>query len=340
MRSRFVLLLAASVVSTSCSSGGPASTTAADAPAASSAASPPPPPVTLPAATAQPGATQPPAVTPVPVTTTVPLTTAPAPPQAGTTRRTVEVAGRERRYVLHIPGSLEAGPVPLVIDFHGLTATPDREESISGMRRKADAEGFLVAQPAAGLVGNAWDTLEGSDDVEFARAIVEDVSRHALLDRSRIYAVGFSAGGGMADRVACDAADLVAAVGVVAGAHFGWRRCAPERAVPIIAFHGDEDIVVPIEGFGLLLPGITEWAEQRAARAGCQPEPIDSRPADDVARHMWGGCDLGALVVLYVIDGGGHGWPGTPDSSRVGDTTDSIVATDLIWDFFATYTLP
>ena len=43
---------------------------------------------------------------------------------------------------------------------------------------------------------------------------------------------------------------------------------------------------------------------------------------------------------LYTVAGGGHGWPGTPDTSRVGDTTDSVSATELIWEFFAAHPRP
>jgi polyhydroxybutyrate depolymerase len=49
----------------------------------------------------------------------------------------------------------------------------------------------------------------------------------------------------------------------------------------------------------------------------------------------YGGCKDGTAVVLYVIDGGGHTWPGAAiDVQRLGVTTHEISATDLIWDFF------
>ena len=41
-----------------------------------------------------------------------------------------------------------------------------------------------------------------------------------------------------------------------------------------------------------------------------------------------------AAVLLYTIQGGGHTWPGSIDVARLGRTTQSINATDLIWEFF------
>ena len=262
-----------------------------------------------------------------------PVMTTIAPPTPRTERIQIAVAGRVRDYTLHVPPGLDGTPMALVVDLHGLTSTPDRQELVSGMRAKADVEGFVVAQPTAGLVANAWDTLEGSVDVAFAQAIVEDVSGRIAIDPDRIFATGFSAGGGMAARLACDAADLFAAVGVVSGAHFGWRRCDAETPVPIIGFYGTEDRVVPYEGFGLL-PGAVEWAMFRAAILGCETTPAAASVADDVVLQSWTQCDGSSVLLLYTIAGGGHGWPGTDDPSRAGDTTDAIDATDLMWQFF------
>jgi poly(3-hydroxybutyrate) depolymerase len=48
------------------------------------------------------------------------------------------------------------------------------------------------------------------------------------------------------------------------------------------------------------------WAKHN----GCNPKPVQIRIAFDVQRRTWTGCK--AAMVLYIIDGGGHGWPGKP----------------------------
>jgi len=46
-------------------------------------------------------------------------------------------------------------------------------------------------------------------------------------------------------------------------------------------------------------------------------------------------CEEGAAVELYVVEGGGHTWPGAAiDVPVLGETTHEISATDLIWAFF------
>ena len=55
------------------------------------------------------------------------------------------------------------------------------------------------------------------DDVQFFRHLLDDLSTVATVDRSRVYVDGFSNGGGMAVRIACEAAEEVAAIGTVAG---------------------------------------------------------------------------------------------------------------------------
>lgn len=55
-------------------------------------------------------------------------------------------------------------------------------------------------------------------------------------------------------------------------------------------------------------------------------------------RFTWTGCGGGADVQLYVIEGGGHSWPGSEVSvaaeAMIGPTTRSVRADELIWEFF------
>jgi polyhydroxybutyrate depolymerase len=70
---------------------------------------------------------------------------------------------------------------------------------------------------------------------------------------------------------------------------------------------------------------------------GCQPEPTVTPIGADV-RQLAYACPADETVELYVVDGGGHTWPGSEANARVaaiaGPTTTTIDATDLILDFF------
>jgi polyhydroxybutyrate depolymerase len=60
--------------------------------------------------------------------------------------------------------------------------------------------------------------------------------------------------------------------------------------------------------------------------------------ADDettVTRKSYRPGKEGAGVVLFVIEGGGHTWPGLePPVGFIGKSTKDISANDLIWEFF------
>ena len=48
-----------------------------------------------------------------------------------------------------------------------------------------------------------------------------------------------------------------------------------------------------------------------------------------------------AEVVLVVIEGGGHTWPGRPPlPAQLGKSTMNIAANDWIWEFFQKHPLP
>jgi polyhydroxybutyrate depolymerase len=62
------------------------------------------------------------------------------------------------------------------------------------------------------------------------------------------------------------------------------------------------------------------------------------RVADDVVLESYGDCEDGADVQLYVVEGGGHVWPGGRiDVPGLGYTTHSVSATELSWQFFAAH---
>ncbi len=268
-------------------------------------------------------------------TTTIPLTTTLV---AETADVELVIGDRTRFYRLTLPDRTGA-PIPLVVDLHGLTADPESQEELSSMAARGQAESFAVAQPLGlGLLASwsAGSNPAAAEDVAFLEAVVADVAARTAIDSDRVYASGFSNGGGMASRLACDAAETFAAVASVAGSYVEHLDCDPSRPVSVVAFHGTADFIVPFDGFAFL-PEVEAWARAWALRNGCAPEPVEDRLATDVVLREWLGCRGGTVVALYVIEGGGHGWPGTSAAGRRDDSTPSIEATAVIWDFFAAH---
>jgi polyhydroxybutyrate depolymerase len=102
--------------------------------------------------------------------------------------------------------------------------------------------------------------------------------------------------------------------------------------VPILALHGTDDYNVPFES---ARPAMADWALHN----GCAADIVTEQISEHVSRESYSGCGANA-VVLYVIEGGGHTWPGAEDDAPhggAGPTTHEISASELIWSFFAAH---
>ena len=96
----------------------------------------------------------------------------------GDTHHTIAVAGEGvRSYDLHLPTPRPAGPLPLVLAFHGALSTPLVMAGETHLDRIADAHGFVVAYPA-GYEGT-WN--EGAGHTPAERAGIDDVTFVATL---------------------------------------------------------------------------------------------------------------------------------------------------------------
>jgi len=267
--------------------------------------------------------------------------------------------GVERCYYLYAPPTYDPSrPPPVVFSFHGFLANPNSQALISGWHTLADREGFVVVYPQGQkfpLRWNAGPTWGNSevDDVQFFRDMLDDLP--LAVDRSRVYVNGFSNGGGMAVRIGCEAADRVTAVGSVAGAVVSFVGCPPSRPLPLIAFHGTADPIVPYEGEdmrGWLLRqaagatdaprrfiGVETWVARWAEFDGCSLAPQPLPPQGDARGVRYTGCEGGSEVVLYTIVDGGHTWPGGRPIPGLGKTSRDVSATEEMWRFFAGFRL-
>jgi polyhydroxybutyrate depolymerase len=273
----------------------------------------------------------------------VPTTPRPAIVQSGSHEGQITSGGANRHYILHVPaGYTGRSAVPLLLNFHGYGSNSRQEEALSGTSAKADREGYLVVYPDG--LDKAWHTGPGADgqqDRRFVRDLVAYLESQYNIDAKRIYATGLSNGGGMTDRLGCSMADIIAAIAPDSGAYNFWQDCQPSRPVPVLAFHGLDDNVVPYEGGRqvALEPPIEEWAAGWASRDGCNPTPAKTTPVETVTVRAWSGCEGGAEVVLYTLADHGHSWPGSAVMPR-NITSQAVNATDIMWDFFMKHPMP
>ena len=262
-------------------------------------------------------------------------------------------SGQTRHYVLHVPaGHDRAKPAPLVISLHGGGLWGAAQKEISQWNAVADREGFIVVYPSGATDDGpgAWRDAterEGTEDVRFISDLIDKLRADYNIDPARIYANGLSNGGGMAFVLSCTLSDRIAAVGMVAAAHLlPWNWCTDTRAVPMIAFHGTADPVVPYTGGRTWIaqrafPHVPMWTANWAQRNRCAPKPTDSAVAANVTRRVYSECADGASVELYTIQGGGHDWPGGVPLPQwlSGPTSRGVDATSRMWAFFREHPL-
>jgi polyhydroxybutyrate depolymerase len=255
-------------------------------------------------------------------------------------------SGETREYLLYVPRSYDrTKPAPLVISMHGAGGWPVQQMNLTRWNRLADSQGFIVVYPS-GLGGagpRVWRV--GSDfakDVRFISELIDRVEAAYNIDRARIYANGFSNGGGMTFVLSCTMSDRIAAVGMVGAAQtLPWSWCTERRAVPMIAFHGTADRFAFFNGGQSWVapapfPAVPTWTESWARRNRCGPKPVERSVAPDVTRREFTHCSDDAAVVLYIVHGGGHTWPGGGPLPEwfVGSDSRNIDATSTMWAFF------
>ena len=133
--------------------------------------------------------------------------------------------------------------------------------------------------------------------------------------------------------------------------------------MPIVAFHGTVDPLVRYDGSpsdaagklpsddesrknlfeGLTFAPMPDNLAKWATNEGCDANPSTDPVTEHVKLIRYTGCRRDSVVEMYVVDGGGHSWPGSRFSaaaeSILGPTTFEIDANELMWKFFQEHPL-
>jgi len=151
--------------------------------------------------------------------------------------------------------------IPILMAFHGLGGSSTTFTNSLQLKVFNQDMNFILAVP------NGWGSEAGSqsswnagiccapstdsgiNDVELVLAILDSVTNNFSIDKSRIWAMGFSNGGMMSYRLACELSDKFTAIGVGGGAMM-LNTCTPPNQVSVIHLHGNLDSTIPIDGGG------------------------------------------------------------------------------------------
>jgi polyhydroxybutyrate depolymerase len=244
----------------------------------------------------------------------------------------LEHGGLQRCWRKFVPNRLSS-PVRVVFDMHGHSQNMDHIETMSGWRRVAEAEGLVVVWPQgtdfswnAGGVCCPPANIKQIDDVGFLRRVAENVSAtHGVELNRHVYWGGYSNGCAMAQRMAREANDIVAAVGCHA-MYLTWTEEQAQqhstaaqyadKPVPVITVHGTLDLVVGYRdwyGFNATdnlerwarlneCPTPTAWRRVKITPALKFRQDSDRRVL--VSSHT--GCKDGTEAALVTLPGVGH----------------------------------
>jgi polyhydroxybutyrate depolymerase len=271
--------------------------------------------------------------------------------------RSVKIDDSSRSYLVHVPPKYDAKkPTPVVLILHGAGTNGPITVSFTGMNNKADEAGFVAVYPnGTGLAGLmlTWNAggfrgkrNDKADDVAYIAKVLDDLATVANVDPKRVFVTGMSNGGMMCYRLAAELSDRIAAIAPVAGT-MAIDNYNPKRPVPVMHFHGAADKIVPFAGPSgrtskfMGFKSVEDTIKVCIKTNGCPDKPkvvnVPDKGGDgtSVTKKTYGPGKDGAEVVLFVIEGGGHTWPGQqPPVDFIGKSTKNISANDLIWEFF------
>ncbi len=239
--------------------------------------------------------------------------------------RTPIQLGGDRPATLLLPGDLSA-PIPLVLLLHGYTMSADSIDRFFGISARVETDRFALIVPDGTQNASGdrfWNATpqccdfsrQQIDDVAYLSMLVAEARNHAEFDR--LYLIGYSNGGYMSYRLACEGLTGLTAIVSLAGSSFvDAEQCLYGSPISVLQIHGDADMLVPYASGDARPPGAVELVTRWAERAGCgtdavvELDPIDLdglvSGAETTVQRIREGCVDGITVELWTMQGVGH----------------------------------
>lgn len=278
----------------------------------------------------------------------------PIPTAPGTYELHLNDQGLVRSFRLIIPPSYnDTEATALVVACHGGGQSAHlMSNTHPGLRRACEEHGMILVCPEGAYSplhrdrswsGNNRHGPHLVDDVVFLSRLLERLKEGLHLDCNRIYATGFSGGGGMIQFWASETTGLLAAIAPVSS-RFGWRDIVTDElvspspaqeAIPTMIVHGPFDGKRPwepgINNQGEVVFGITDVIDYWLAANDCDdqvstitpgpetlPSPVEALALDGqpvvvsgsyYTRTHYTGCAPGTEVIVDAVALLDHRWP-------------------------------
>lgn len=276
---------------------------------------------------------------------------------AATSFHSLSVGRDTRTFLLHLPPAAATHRVPLVIVFHGHTGNAAVAEQSSQMNVVADSAGVAIVYAngsgrvrGVGLSWNAgnccgWAQKHGVDDLAFVDSLQSTLARSQRIDTTEIFAAGFSAGGMLALKVACERPGMVRGVADLAGAMPNFP-CDATQPVGILLMRGDDDddlredhAIQTSEGappYATSLDSTAAFWERVNRCTGHDVREVTLAARDQLRTRTATGCAPGGAVEIVSIPDHPHAWPGGKRTWWFGQRpTAAVNGSAVVLKFFA-----
>jgi poly(hydroxyalkanoate) depolymerase family esterase len=268
-------------------------------------------------------------------------------------------AAGTRTYRLYVPASSAGEPLPLVVLLHGGTQDAATFAAATGMNELAERHSFLVAYPeqsSSANPGKYWNWFvpghqrRNAGEPSLIAGITGEVMGRRPVTANRVYVAGFSAGGAMAAVMGAVYPDLYAAVGVHSGLPYAVARDmataframkqgppgpvqAPAIPLPLIVFHGDQDMTVSHANATFLIDQVVA-ARNSGRGPGVTPTVVTSGgqvPGGHAYTRTSHLDSAGVtLAECWTIHHGGHTWSGGVPNGSYTDPRGPSASAELI----------
>ena len=268
--------------------------------------------------------------------------------------QTIDVDGDSRTYLEYLPEGFDnTQNLPLVMSFHGGGGQAQDQLNIADLRDRADQDGFVLVYPDAIPDPNDdgstnWQVVVSGtlpftnpnphSDIDFVDALIDKMATVHNIDTTRVYAMGYSNGGGFSFDLACRLNHKITGIGVSARTMYAesFAECNVVHPTPVVTILGTNDFISPYDGVvyegTLYYHSNDECNDLWIAANGLQSAPVvtdvpntSTNDGSSAELYTWTSSDGCHELLHYKVNGGDHDWPGTFGNM-------DFVTHDVIWE--------
>ena len=256
----------------------------------------------------------------------------------------------EREFYVVFPDEfLEDQTYPVIISLHGGGDYADANMEYTGFTKINNQNNLVLLFPQGTVAPGKGDTgwFAGGDcsnlevcDLSFIERLIDYSIDELSIDSSRVFVSGFSNGAFMAYTTACFLSNKVAAVAPVSGSLSpeDYESCDPQRPIPVIHLHGEDDSAIPVQGGDYITP-LQLVSNYWSSFNLCNENVTTSGEDLNGDGYAWyseisTNCQDGVSINFTYLENFDHNWPSTESDKGSGSDIDGAT---FIWDFLSLY---